>query len=228
MKKTVIALIVSVLLLLFVSCGANSPDSVTKYVESLTFSDYVNTFFEDDFKAQALSYIKSRFPLFETTDFTQFDFESGGGFEAKSSSDFPIYVYNGYRTSGEYRISSVVFSTKEPLGGLALPCGLSFGDGIADVMQKLSIDVDVINEFTPDSEGGNVMTLYRKEGKLLTLTRTRTTSGVGSYSYELCYRDVFAGENGSEITFSLDFSFNTYRAGLCNFEISKSKTEKLS
>lgn len=90
------------------------------------------------------------------------------------------------------------FIAKTELDGLTLPFGIEFGDALATVLAKLSIDLDLQDGFVSDPDKPGTMTLFSEGRKSLKLTDTLLryaesdqSSGKPLYDFVLEYTEEY-------------------------------------
>ena len=99
-----------------------------------------------------------------------YDGVQGGGWQAGGT--FAYYT-NDYRANEEekYAVYSNRVTVLAESEGLNPPAGIRFSDTPSDVLKKLSVEGDPVNEFTPDPGKTDVMTLYAEGNATLKLSR---------------------------------------------------------
>lgn len=110
----------------------------------------------------------------EKVDGLHWDGEYGGGWDAYSTNCSYANGYVAKMEEGVAVYSNTVSASAKPKG-LKMPAGIRFSDTLADVLKKLSITGDPVNEFTPDPGKTDVMTLYAEGNVTLKLTDRRLT-----------------------------------------------------
>lgn len=135
-----------------------------------------------------------------------YDGVQGGGWQAGGA--FAYYT-NDYRANDEEKIA-IYSNTVTMLAeseGLKLPAGIRFSDTLADVLKKLSVVGDPVNEFSPDPGRTNVTTLYAEGNVTLRLARVNDV-GI-SMRLEFTERSVRSMDDGrvETVTRRVDFSF---------------------
>ena len=145
-----------------------------------------------------------------------YDGVQGGGWQAGGA--FAYYT-NDYRANDEekYAIYSNTVTMLAESEGLKLPAGIRFSDTLADVLKKLSVEGDPLNEFSPDPGRTDVMTLYAEGNVTLRLARVNDV-GI-SLRLEFTERSVRSMDDGrvETVTRRVDFSFAGENGTLKNF-----------
>ena len=100
----------------------------------------------------------------------QWDGDHGGGCEINSTNGSYSNGYVADEDEGEAVYYNTISMTAN-LKGLKLPAGIRFSDTLADVLKKLSVEGDPVNEFTPDPGETDVTTLYAEGNATLKLSR---------------------------------------------------------
>lgn len=145
-----------------------------------------------------------------------YDGVQGGGWQAGGA--FAYYT-NDYRANDEEKIA-IYSNTVTMLAeseGLKLPAGIFFSDTLADVLKKLSVEGDPVNEFSPDPGRTDVTTLYAEGNVTLRLARVNDV-GI-SLRLEFTERSVRSMDDGrvETVTRRVDFSFAGENGTLKNF-----------
>ena len=145
-----------------------------------------------------------------------YDGVQGGGWQAGGA--FAFYT-NDYRANDEekYAIYSNTVMMLAESEGLKLPAGIRFSDTLADVLKKLSVEGDPVNEFSPDPGRTDVTTLYAEGNVTLRLARVNDV-GI-SLRLEFTERSVRSMDDGrvETVTRRVDFSFAGENGTLKNF-----------
>ncbi len=146
----------------------------------------------------------------------QWDGDHGGGCEINSTNGSYSNGYVADEDEGEavyYNTISVTANLK----GLNLPAGIRFSDTLADVLKKLSVEGDPVNEFTPDPGETDVTTLYAEGNVTLRLARV----GI-ALRLEFIERSARTMDDGriDAVTRRVRFSFADENGTLKNYSIS--------
>ena len=79
------------------------------------------------------------------------------------------------------------FYTDVNLDGLILPYRIRFNDNLERVLQKIGLNTDVLENFTPDLDTENKMTLLQNDHYSIVLTDHTRTAGEPRYAYTIAY-----------------------------------------
>ena len=149
----------------------------------------------------------------------QWDGEHGGGCEINSTNGSYSNGYVADEDEGEavYYNTYNTLSMTANLKGLKLPAGIRFSDTLADVLKKLSVEGDPVNEFTPDPGETDLMTLYAEGNVTLRLARV----GI-ALRLEFIERSARTMDDGriDAVTRKVGFSFADGNGTLKNYSIS--------
>lgn len=144
-----------------------------------------------------------------------YDGVQGGGWQAGGT--FAYYT-NDYRADEEqkYAVYSNAVTMLAESEGLKLPAGIRFSDTLADVLKKLAVEGDPVNEFSPDPGETDVTTLYAEGNVTLRLARV----GI-SLRLEFIERSARTMDDGriDTVTRRVRFSFADENGTLKNYFI---------
>lgn len=150
-----------------------------------------------------------------------YDSQSRGGYRSQGSQ---FGISNDYTRSSDrtHATSYNSLYTYVPLEGLDLPCGITFKDNLATILQKIGLDLDYTRNFISYTGTPGVMVLYYDGTTFLTLVdmaQYPNASDSNTFSFSLGYTETYQVTlTDSRIadvtrTFSMSFSGNENTLG---------------
>lgn len=171
----------------------------------LSFSEFLDeeNFVQELYLQKLLNnYYYEGIPITKQVNITHWDEENGRGYNAKGElfgfeNSYYEHILEGYGNS------CISFYTETKLGGLILPYDIDFSETLESVLGKIGINSNPQENFSPDEEGGNVMTLSRDEKSTITLTNCKLEPNYKPnssplYDYIIKYTEVYNTVNSIE------------------------------
>lgn len=143
-----------------------------------------------------------------------YDSQSGGGYRSQGSQ---FGISNDYTRSSDrtHATSYNSLYTYVPLEGLDLPCGITFKDNLATILQKIGLDLDYTRNFISYTGTPGVMVLYYDGTTFLTLVdmaQYPNASDSNTFSFSLGYTETYevtlADGRIADVTRTFSMSFS--------------------
>ena len=135
------------------------------------------------------------------------------------------FIIESYETSDrKYNNLRKTFLTEVLLDGFELPCGITFGESISDVLQKLGIRFDPEKDFKVKKRDNGAMTLYRNDQFCIQFIDCELSSAEFYPGYVLQYEEYSPSTQAvtgreTTVTRTVRLSFDE-QSELDHFEIS--------
>ena len=151
----------------------------------------------------------------------QYDKLGGGGVKGGGES---VYFCDDYEVDSKGKTWLNQFSFSTNLGGMEMPYGIKIGDDMLEVVEKIGLISDPLDNFVSDANNPTDMTLWQDGGVRIIFRDMRRT--LEPADYEDNYSLIFSQSDKSETdkgdvtsTRSVIFSFSDATLTLKNVEI---------